>query len=85
MVEDKCKDCYAHQYEKRYGDMCIAAVCIKEYDFDPETRSYIKKVKPKKGGCYQFTYCNECLAFPMGLGCENKNKEEYKNVGNKEN
>ncbi len=29
------------------------------------------------GGCYQFTYCNECLAFPMGLGCTNKNKEEY--------
>ncbi len=27
--------------------------------------------KPRKDGCYQFTYCNECLAYPMGLGCPN--------------
>ena len=28
-----------------------------------------------KDGCYQFVYCNECLAFPMGFDCPNKNKE----------
>lgn len=26
---------------------------------------------PRKDGCYQFTYCNECMAFPMGLECPN--------------
>lgn len=25
----------------------------------------------KLEGCSQLTYCGECLAFPMGLGCPN--------------
>jgi len=30
--------------------------------------------RKRKDGCYQFTYCNECIAFPMGLGCPNLTK-----------
>jgi len=26
-------------------------------------------------GCMQFVYCNECLAYPMGLGCPKKENE----------
>ncbi len=34
------------------------------------------KDKPAKhkDGCYQFTYCNECLAYPMGYDCPNLTK-----------
>jgi len=32
----------------------------------------------KLEGCSQLTYCNECMAFPMGLGCPNKKEEEIK-------
>ena len=28
-------------------------------------------VVKRSDGCYQFTYCSECLAYPMGLGCPN--------------
>ena len=33
-----------------------------------------KKPPKRKDGCYQFTYCNECLAYPMGFGCPNITK-----------
>ncbi len=42
-------------------------------------------LKARKDGCYQFTYCNECMAYPMGLGCPNivkgpvQLKDEIKN------
>lgn len=39
----------------------------------PVPKLYKKPVK-HKDGCYQFTYCNECLAYPMGLGCPNLSK-----------
>jgi hypothetical protein len=26
-------------------------------------------------GCKQWVYCNECLAFPMGLGCPKRKAE----------
>ena len=48
---------------------------IKDLQFSIEQFEDWKKelIKPekKKGGCYQFTYCNECMAYPMGLGCPN--------------
>lgn len=33
-----------------------------------------EEIEERKGGCYQFTYCSECLAYPMGLGCPNITK-----------
>jgi len=33
----------------------------------------------KLEGCSQLTYCNECIAFPMGLGCPNKKRRRNKN------
>jgi hypothetical protein len=38
MSESKCGDCFAN-----IGDaniICIAPMCAKEWDFDPETRTY---------------------------------------------
>ncbi len=45
MSEEKCKDCIAYQYDVEFGDMCSAILCVKEYDYDVETRIYteIKK------------------------------------------
>lgn len=37
-LEEKCKGCIAHQYDEDFGDMCVAPVCIKEYEYDPELR-----------------------------------------------
>ncbi len=34
--------------------------------------NYKKANEKHSDGCLQFCYCNECLAFPMGLGCPNK-------------
>ena len=48
MVEDKCKDCFAYQYDEEFGDICISPVCIKEYDYDPETRTWILIKKTNK-------------------------------------
>ncbi len=25
-----------------------------------------------KEGCKQFVYCNECMIFPLGMGCPNR-------------
>ncbi len=44
-----------------------------------------EKPPKRKDGCYQFTYCSECMAYPMGLGCPNivkgpiQLKDEVKN------
>jgi len=46
--EDKCKDCFASQHDEEFGDICAAPVCIKEYDYDPNTRSWHPKAKEKK-------------------------------------
>ena len=40
---EKCKDCFANQEELELGNMCVAPMCIKEYDYDSESRTYIKK------------------------------------------
>ena len=49
MSEDKCKDCFAYQFDHKHGYNCIAPVCIKEHDYDPKTRSWLpKKVLIKK-------------------------------------
>ena len=48
--------------------------------FYDEREYYIEdepKPEKKKGGCYQFTYCNECMAFPLGLGCKKEEHTEY--------
>lgn len=46
--KDKCEDCFAFQQDHVYGDMCIAPVCVKEYDYDPEIRTWIKKQSKSK-------------------------------------
>jgi len=43
--DGKCKNCYAYQYDEKYGDICTSPVCIKEYDYDPETRMWTPKKK----------------------------------------
>jgi len=35
-------------------------------------------VKKTKDGCWQFTYCNECMLYPMGLGCPHQEEENDK-------
>lgn len=42
-----------------------------------KTRIFIRKKKAKLGGCYQITFCNECLAYPMGIDCPNENAKNY--------
>ena len=39
----KCLNCFAQQYNEQKEEMCIAPVCIKEYDYDPEERTWTKK------------------------------------------
>ena len=39
----KCLNCFAQQYNEQKEEMCIAPVCIKEYDYDPENRTWTKK------------------------------------------
>lgn len=34
--------------------------------------------KYKKGGCYQWTYCNECMIHPMGIRCKKEERKEFK-------
>ena len=43
MTDEKCYDCFAYKQDTVYGDMCITPKCIKEYNYDPETKSWIKK------------------------------------------
>lgn len=45
--EDKCKDCFAYQFDHKLGYYCTAPVCIKEYNYDPETKSWILILKDK--------------------------------------
>lgn len=45
-LEDKCKDCSAHQFDEEFGHMCISSLCIKEYDYDVETRIWTPKKEP---------------------------------------
>lgn len=45
--EDKCKDCFAYQFDHKLGYYCTAPVCIKEYNYDPETKSWIPILKNK--------------------------------------
>ncbi len=60
-VPERCKECAALTDE---GYCSSPTMCVKKYPF-PTRRN---------DGCYQFTYCNECLAYPMGLGCPNLTK-----------
>ena len=41
--KENCKDCIAYQYDEDFGDMCSAVMCIKEQDYDPETRIWTPK------------------------------------------
>lgn len=45
MSEKKCAGCFAHRHKSTYGWMCTAPVCIKEADYNPETRMWVKKSK----------------------------------------
>lgn len=42
-MEEKCNGCDAYYFTKRGGDMCASTMCIKEWDYDPETRMWTKK------------------------------------------
>ncbi|KKM03600.1 hypothetical protein LCGC14_1772830 [marine sediment metagenome] len=57
-VPERCKKCKALTDE---GYCSSPTMCVKIYPF----------LAKHKDGCYQFTYCNECMAYPMGLGCPN--------------
>ena len=48
-----------------------------KYDFENYWNKFIEKgcyqkIEMSKSGCMQFTHCNECLAFPMGIDCPKK-------------
>jgi len=82
----KCKGCMAHYFEEEFGDMCTSTLCIKDYDYDPDSRTWTPKHKPRTDGCFQLIYCNECLAFPMGFECPNLKKiKDDKKILRKEN
>ncbi len=57
-VPERCKKCKALTDE---GYCSSPTMCVKIYPFPAK----------HKDGCYQFTYCSECMAYPMGLGCPN--------------
>jgi len=48
LKEIDCKDCEALITDEDGTEMCPAPACIKIYDYDPVTRSYIKKSKTNK-------------------------------------
>lgn len=54
-LEEKCKGCYANYGISKNGVVdCAAPVCIKEYDYDPETRIYTPKILKELEKCI---YC----------------------------
>jgi len=48
VTNKKCEGCIAYQYDEEFGDICIAPMCEKEYDYDSETRSWCSKVNVSK-------------------------------------
>ena len=71
LPEPNCDNCW----KKGNYDLFMCPTkekCIPARDYSPKGSEL--KPKKRKGGCYQFTYCNECLAYPMGLGCPNLTK-----------
>lgn len=37
---EKCNDCFTLSYDEEIGHYCPATLCVKEYDYDPETRTW---------------------------------------------
>lgn len=47
-------------------------ICDQLHDHEEYIRNHeVQHPKPRDDGCFQFTYCSECLAFPMGIDCPN--------------
>lgn len=40
-MDKKCKKCFA--YDEEFGDLCKSPLCIKDYNYDPETRIWTPK------------------------------------------
>jgi len=76
--------------QNKQGDnVCLSCGCITFMieDKDKRLEEVLRRIKalenkflttqhpkPKADGCYQFTFCNECMAYPMGIGCPNLTK-----------
>ena len=42
------------------------------HEWSLNQKEKLNNKKKKKDGCMQFTYCNECMLYPIGLGCPKK-------------
>ena len=69
-LPDACKDCLANQHDEEFGDMCIALICIKEYDYDIETRIWT----PKNTDSFDTTSkCQICGFYTKHCQCQKTN------------